>query len=301
MRPVLLLLIFSAVSMTSWTVQAETMVNPHWTGMHCGECHKNNALPALLSGGDINALCNRCHGPGSEARFEVHQVDIAVPEQMKSRLPAGWPLADGKLSCLTCHDIQSQMHENVLGRVFNINFLRPAQPPGDSICFTCHERSRFEQPNPHKLMITQQGVLNNEACLQCHQELPDIETATEIKDAPLPTIMADPMALESVYGNLITNAINYTQTGGEIKVLLDMAGTNVRVIVKDNGYGIDAKYMDKIFEKFYRVKNENTRFITGTGLGLPIVKGIVDSLGGYIDVESETGKGTAFTVLLPIK
>ena len=123
----------------------------------------------------------------------------------------------------------------------------------------------------------------------------------EIKDAPLPSIMADPMALESVYGNLITNAINYTQTGGEIKVLLDMAGTNVRVIVKDNGYGIDAKYMDKIFEKFYRVKNENTRFITGTGLGLPIVKGIVDSLGGYIDVESETGKGTAFTVLLPIK
>jgi len=123
----------------------------------------------------------------------------------------------------------------------------------------------------------------------------------EIPDEPLPEIMADPMALESVYGNLITNAIHYTQEGGEIKVVADMAGTNLRVVVTDNGYGIDAKYMDKIFEKFYRVKNEQTRFITGTGLGLPIVKGIVDSFDGYIDVESETGTGTSFTVLLPKK
>ncbi|MBW1765366.1 MAG: HAMP domain-containing histidine kinase, partial [Deltaproteobacteria bacterium] len=123
----------------------------------------------------------------------------------------------------------------------------------------------------------------------------------EISGEPLPTIYADPMALESVYGNLITNATNYTQEGGEIKVIADKAGANLRVVVKDNGYGIDAKYMEKIFEKFYRVKNEKTRFITGTGLGLPIVKGIVDSLGGYIDVESETGKGTSFTVLLPVK
>jgi len=123
----------------------------------------------------------------------------------------------------------------------------------------------------------------------------------EIRDEPFPTIYADPIALESVFGNLITNAINYTQEGGEIKVIADMAGANLRVVVKDNGYGIDAKYMDKIFEKFFRVKNEKTRFITGTGLGLPIVKGIVDSLGGYIDAESEVGKGTSFTVLLPVK
>jgi PAS domain S-box-containing protein len=123
----------------------------------------------------------------------------------------------------------------------------------------------------------------------------------EIKNGPLPSVMADPMALESVYGNLITNAINYTPERGEIKVIADMTGVHLRVIVKDNGYGIDAKYMDKIFEKFYRVKNEHTRFITGTGLGLPIVKGIIDSFGGYIDVESEIGKGTSFTVLLPMK
>ncbi len=118
---------------------------------------------------------------------------------------------------------------------------------------------------------------------------------------PLPPLTADPMAIESVFGNLISNAINYTQEGGQINVTCDLAGNNIRVQVKDNGFGIDAKYMDKIFERFYRVKNEKTRFINGTGLGLPIVKGIVDSMNGYINVESEVNRGTTFTVLLPLK
>lgn len=109
------------------------------------------------------------------------------------------------------------------------------------------------------------------------------------------------MSMESVFGNLISNAINYTQEGGTIEVSCDIAGNNIRVKVRDNGFGIDAKYMDKIFERFYRVKNEKTRFITGTGLGLPIVKGIVDSMNGYINVESEVNRGTTFTVLLPLK
>ena len=69
----------------------------------------------------------------------------------------------------------------------------------------------------------------------------------------------------------------------------------------DNGFGIADKYMDKIFERFYRVKDDRTRYITGTGLGLPIVKGLVESLGGFIDVESNPGKGSTFAVLLPVR
>lgn len=120
-------------------------------------------------------------------------------------------------------------------------------------------------------------------------------------ETPLPPLTADQMAVESIFGNLISNAINYTPDGGKIEVFCDIAGNNIRVAVKDNGFGIDAKYMDKIFERFYRVKNEKTRFINGTGLGLPIVKGIVDSMNGYINVESEVNRGTTFTVLLPLK
>jgi signal transduction histidine kinase len=118
---------------------------------------------------------------------------------------------------------------------------------------------------------------------------------------PLPSLVADPIALESIFGNLITNAINYTQEGGKIKVDVDLAGINIRVKVEDNGFGIADKHFKNIFERFYRVKDENTRYITGTGLGLPIVKGLVDSLNGFIDVESTPGKRTVFTVLLPVK
>jgi signal transduction histidine kinase/FixJ family two-component response regulator len=123
----------------------------------------------------------------------------------------------------------------------------------------------------------------------------------ELAEKSLPAITADPMTLESIFGNLITNAIHYTQEGGRITVKVDLAGINIRVAVMDNGFGIDEKNLDKIFERFYRVKTEKTRYITGTGLGLPIVKGLVDALGGFIDVESEVGKGSTFTVLLPIK
>ena len=122
-----------------------------------------------------------------------------------------------------------------------------------------------------------------------------------VPDKPLPPLIADPMALESVFGNLISNAINYTPENGRIEVLVELAGKNLRVMIRDNGFGIEARHMDKIFERFYRVKNDKTRFLTGTGLGLPIVKGIVDSLNGYIDVESEVNKGSTFTVILPLK
>ncbi len=123
----------------------------------------------------------------------------------------------------------------------------------------------------------------------------------EVLSRDLPEIKADPLALESIFGNLITNAITYTQEGGCIRVELDRAGINIRVKVVDNGFGIAEKYIDKIFDRFYRVKDERTRYITGTGLGLPIVKGLVDSLGGIIEVTSTPGEGSTFTVLLPVQ
>jgi two-component system, OmpR family, phosphate regulon sensor histidine kinase PhoR len=127
-----------------------------------------------------------------------------------------------------------------------------------------------------------------------HQSL----TLTRPKE-PLPAVKADPLALESIFGNLITNAINYTPENGRIEVHISQAGINLQVQVIDNGFGIEARHLEKIFERFYRVKTEKTRYITGTGLGLPIVKGLIDSLGGRISVESMPDEGSTFTILLP--
>ena len=117
----------------------------------------------------------------------------------------------------------------------------------------------------------------------------------------LPEIMADPLAVESIFGNLISNALTYTPEGGTVRVEMDRAGINIRTKVIDNGFGIPEKYIDKIFERFFRVKDERTRYITGTGLGLPIVKELVTSLGGIIEVNSTLGKGSTFTVLIPVQ
>ena len=122
----------------------------------------------------------------------------------------------------------------------------------------------------------------------------------EITDDHPPAVLADPLALESIFGNLITNAINYTPENGTIYVKVAVAGINIKVDVSDNGFGIEDRHLDKIFERFYRAKNDQTRYITGTGLGLPIVKELVQSLGGFVEVESSFGKGSTFTVLLPV-
>ncbi|MDY6904889.1 MAG: response regulator [Thermodesulfobacteriota bacterium] len=116
---------------------------------------------------------------------------------------------------------------------------------------------------------------------------------------PLPRLQADPMALESIFGNLIANAINYTREGGAITVRIRGDNHTLTVSVEDNGFGIDPRHHDKIFEKFYRVKDENTRYITGTGLGLPIVKGLVEQMSGEIRLESQPDSGSTFTVVLP--
>lgn len=122
----------------------------------------------------------------------------------------------------------------------------------------------------------------------------------DLSKASLPSLTADPLALESVFGNLIVNAINYTPDGGEIRVKAEVCGQNVRVTVEDTGYGIPEADLDKVFNKFFRVQNERTRHTTGTGLGLSIVKGLLEGMGGSITVESTPDVGTTFTVMIPV-
>lgn len=116
-----------------------------------------------------------------------------------------------------------------------------------------------------------------------------------------PDLFADPLAIESIFGNLITNAIKYTPRKGSISVTSDFVDNNIIVEVSDNGFGMDEHQQEMIFEKFFRIKNEKTRHIVGTGLGLSIVKGLVDSLDGEISIKSAPDKGSTFKVVLPVK
>jgi PAS domain S-box-containing protein len=115
----------------------------------------------------------------------------------------------------------------------------------------------------------------------------------------LPTFSGDRGGMEAALVNLISNAIKYTPKGGNVNVSLNREGKGIRLMVADTGIGIPEDDIERIFEKFYRIKTEQTRSIAGSGLGLSIVKGIVDAHGGKIHVESEVGSGTTFIVALP--
>jgi len=122
----------------------------------------------------------------------------------------------------------------------------------------------------------------------------------EMPETALPPVNADPIALQSIFSNLITNAIHYTPSGGTIAVRMAVSKTSVSVAIRDNGLGIEKKYLKKIFNRFYRIQTDKTRMIPGTGLGLSIAKELLTSIGGSIDVTSEPDKGSVFTMFLPI-
>jgi len=115
----------------------------------------------------------------------------------------------------------------------------------------------------------------------------------------LPEVLADVRGMEEVFTNLISNAIKYSPDGGEVTVTAEAQGDFLEVGVTDKGIGIEPEEIPKIFEQFYRVKHPKTRHVIGTGLGLPIVKGIVEAHRGSVTVESTPGKGSTFKVVLP--
>ncbi len=113
-------------------------------------------------------------------------------------------------------------------------------------------------------------------------------------------IEADRMGLTSVIINLLENALKYSEAPAELEIALQEINGHWQIEVADYGIGISDKDKEKIFEKFYRVGNEDTRKTKGTGLGLYIVKEIVEAHAGKISVADHIPKGTVFTVQFPI-
>ncbi|HEX5417722.1 MAG TPA: ATP-binding protein [Chloroflexota bacterium] len=116
----------------------------------------------------------------------------------------------------------------------------------------------------------------------------------------VPETMADPRRIEQVLHNLIVNAIKYSSDGTSVTVRVEARGSDVVVMVKDQGIGIPAEHLTQVFDRFYRVDGTLTRQTGGSGLGLPICRGLVEAHGGKIWVESEIGKGSVFFFTIPI-
>ena len=117
-------------------------------------------------------------------------------------------------------------------------------------------------------------------------------------------VLTDTTKVKEIFVNILSNAIKYTSSGGSVKVSIDELPCDedgymmVRTRVSDTGIGMSQEYLTNIFEAFTREQNTTKSKIAGTGLGMSIVKKYVDLLGGTINVESELGKGSTFTVTL---
>jgi PAS domain S-box-containing protein len=118
-------------------------------------------------------------------------------------------------------------------------------------------------------------------------------------EGELPLVRADPNQLRQIVSNLLDNAIKYSPDGGDVLLRLERNGSSVRFAVRDSGLGIPPKEQRRIFEKFYRLDPNMTRGIGGTGLGLYIVRELVQRFDGKVWVESTEGEGSTFFVELP--
>lgn len=117
----------------------------------------------------------------------------------------------------------------------------------------------------------------------------------------LPQVSADRDKLAMVLHNLLSNAVKYTPEGGEVVVRVEESGSNLLIEVSDTGIGISEEELDRVFEKFYRSKDERVGQITGTGLGLSIAREVARQHGGDIRVNSKLNEGSTFTLMLPIQ
>lgn len=116
----------------------------------------------------------------------------------------------------------------------------------------------------------------------------------------LPSINADEKLMRMIFQNLISNAIKYTPEKGQLDVSMNVEGDAIRIMVKDTGFGIPKAQQQRIFSRLYRAENVVQKNIEGTGLGLYIVKSILDQSGGKIWFESEQDHGSTFFVELPL-
>ena len=130
-------------------------------------------------------------------------------------------------------------------------------------------------------------------------ESKQLNLATQPADEPL-HVLADAEGLRTILDNLVDNAINYTPPSGEVIITWTRQESLVELNVRDTGVGIADEHLGRIFERFYRVDKARSQEVGGTGLGLSIVKHLVQEFNGTVEVTSQLGVGSTFTVRLPL-
>ncbi len=120
-------------------------------------------------------------------------------------------------------------------------------------------------------------------------------------DDQLPFLLSDPVKLHQIVSNLVDNALKYSPPGSTVTIRGVRRGSDVVVLVQDDGGGIPPEQQDRIFDRFYQVDQSSTRSVGGTGLGLYICRKLADALGGSLTLERSDESGSVFAVSIPYR
>lgn len=201
--------------------------------------------------------------------------------------------------------VESMMYQDDMDPELRREFLGDIDKEIDRLSSVVGDLLTLVHIDSHKLRLRREMMVFADTVRESVSRLTPLaqkrgqEIKTQIADSC--EMFADPGKLAQVCYNIIENAIKYTQDGGKITVSLRRMGRDAVLEISDTGVGIPAEDLPHVFDRFYRVDKARSRDTGGTGLGLSIVQQIVRLHAGSVTVQSEQGKGTTFTVQLPVK
>jgi len=237
-----------------------------------------------------------------EFRLEKLRTDFIANVSHEIRTPLS--MLQGYSEALLDDIAASPEERRDIARIIHDESVRMGRLVNDLLDLARMENGHFE--------IKQQVVNIGDLIRRVHRKFlvyakeRGIRLDSALPDRPLILMAADEDRLEQVLTNLLDNALRHTPAGAAIELAAEPAAVDglkaVRVVVRDEGQGIPAEDLPYIFERFYKADKARKRGASsGTGLGLAIVKNIVEAHRGRISAESEVGRGTAFTLLLPVE
>ena len=221
-----------------------------------------------MKGGLISTVSHQLKTPLTSIRMAIH---LLLDEKVG-------PLTSKQVELLVAAQEDSDLLHRFLSKLLDISRIESGRIPME-----------FHPVSPHTLVMDAAEPFRRAA------QDGGIEMEINIPH-DLPDVSVDMEQIGHVFSNLLSNALRYTTPGGKITVTSEMEDPMVRFFVTDTGSGIPHQFLQRIFEQFYRVPDQESE--TGTGLGLAIAKEIVEAHGGTINVESQEGQGATFSFTL---
>lgn len=227
-------------------------------------------------------------------------TDLKTLEQMRSQFVANvshelrTPLTSIKGFSETLRDVEDPTTKNKFLDIIEAEADRLNRLIEDILTLSSIENQEVQIAD---IIDLTNATKNSMGLLEVQAKAKNIELSLIVKGEP--EIIGDADMYQQMILNLVENAIKYTGANGRVKVRLEEWFDSIILKVEDTGIGIPTEHLPRLFERFYRVDKARHRAEGGTGLGLAIVKHIVITFGGTIQVESEPGKGSIFTITLP--